>query len=98
MTTPKSYCIRKDGSDWCAFDDNTFVNLQESDAAFGVTPSEAIEGLLSVESDRESRRRESLRTWDCGNCGASFQRATPKEKAACHRCKCGDQYVTEDTP
>jgi len=38
------YILQRDGNAWCATEE-TFVNLQESPAGFGDTPSEAISNL-----------------------------------------------------
>lgn len=40
------FTIRKDGSAWCAVDQD-FVNLQESEAGFGDSPVSAISNLLA---------------------------------------------------
>lgn len=39
--------VSKDGEVWCATRD-VFVNLQESDVAFGATPGEAVANLLQA--------------------------------------------------
>lgn len=39
------YIIKKDGNSWCCYDE-TFINLQESDAEFGDTPQEALNNFI----------------------------------------------------
>lgn len=40
--------VMKDGNAWCAFRDG-FINLQESEAAYGDTPKEAVKNLRELE-------------------------------------------------
>lgn len=49
MTAPKKYVVTLDGDKWMAFDESTFVDLQESVAEFGDTPLEALSKLLERE-------------------------------------------------
>lgn len=39
--------VKKDGNAWCAHYDD-FINLQESVAAFGMTPQEAVDNLRAA--------------------------------------------------
>ena len=47
------YRIFKDGSLWCATT-NEFINLQESEAGFGLTPGFALKELLEQIETREN--------------------------------------------
>ena len=38
--------MNKDGNMFCAFFEDTFINLQESIAGFGTTPQKAVDELL----------------------------------------------------
>lgn len=44
--------VMKDGNAWCAFRDG-FINLQESDAAYGETPNKAVRNLIEFENGFE---------------------------------------------
>ena len=89
-----AYKILKDGNAWCAICPK-FINLQESLAGFGDTKVEALQELEKAEAHAETRRREGIRKWKCSNCMKEFQRGTPKDKAPCPTCKCGDQFTFE---
>ena len=46
----KEYKIFMDGNLWCAVNE-LFINLQESPAGFGLTPSVALKELIEQEND-----------------------------------------------
>lgn len=43
--------VQKDGDSWCAFYDG-FINLQESEAAFGDSPKSAVEALEKLRGEK----------------------------------------------
>ena len=93
----KKYIIENDGSNWCARDDLTFINLQESDASFGESPMEALGALLVIEKEKEIERCRGMRWWFCTACQSTFSRGKvlPGDVPWCPTCKCFGQYVYE---
>ena len=91
------YRVFKDGDAWCATGAG-FVNLQESIAGFGDSPTEALSALVTHEKEVELLRRQSVREWKCNNCGRTFSRKWEGDHAPCPTCKAGAQYTNEVPP
>ena len=51
------YKIFKDGNLWCAVT-NDFINIQESDAGFGLTPGFALKELLDQIEDNKNYKED----------------------------------------
>jgi hypothetical protein len=100
MAEEKVYSIFMDGTAWCATA-NGFINLQESIAGFGGSPSTALDALIIAENKVEMERWKTIRKWICNNCMHVFQvRHTGDGKThatgpSCPRCSCGGQYTYE---
>ena len=91
------YRVFKDGDAWCATGAG-FVNLQESLAGFGDSPTAALSELVTNEKEAELLRRQGVREWKCNNCGLTFSRQWEGDHAPCPTCKAGAQYTNEVPP
>lgn len=56
----KRYSIYLDGNSWCAIDANSFVNLQESTAGFGDTPTHALMALRTEETTNRASEKPKM--------------------------------------
>ena len=91
------YKIELDGNCFCAFNEENFINAQESNVTFGDNPVEALQKLIDLELKQEKERCWSIRKWKCNNCGLLFERGRIPHNftASCPHCKVGSQYTIE---
>lgn len=62
----RNYIINQDGNAWFATTDD-FINLQESDIAFGSSPRQALDNYLRMEEEKDL----ALHPKHCNICGSA---------------------------
>lgn len=95
----KKYVVQLDGNAWVSFNESTFINLHDSDAAFADSPPSALSELIRMENAKESLRSQGIRHWKCNNCQKSFDRGSVPagQVPQCVSCRAGGQYVVEES-
>jgi len=92
ITGEKKYVIERDGNSWCAYDADTFINLQESTAAFGDTPVLALKALLNKEHQTPNTKRVKSLCWRHEEDGCLRWLAHGLIPSGCYkRFPCGDR-------